>query len=139
ANEAGQAAKELAPEIPAPSPAHAPPPPPPAPQPCTMSHMIKRLEEEVHDLQRNVMGLRGDVASFTTEQFRVSTWLISCMTQLMDTSGHTYQPFDSILVGSSGFSFRRRVRLRTGVTSTSAAPYTDAQPDPRSLYVIIFC
>ncbi|GJU68061.1 hypothetical protein Tco_1254320 [Tanacetum coccineum] len=79
---------------------------------------IKRLEEEVHDLRRDVVGLRGDVASFTTEQSRVSTWLISCMTQLMDASGQTYQPFDSTLVGSSGLSFRRRIMPRTGDAST---------------------
>ncbi|GKD87065.1 hypothetical protein Tco_1358219, partial [Tanacetum coccineum] len=59
---------------------------------------IKRLEEEVHDLRCDVVGLRGDVVSFTTEQSRVSTWMISCMTQLMDTSGLTYQPFDSTLI-----------------------------------------
>ncbi|GJT52343.1 hypothetical protein Tco_0978500 [Tanacetum coccineum] len=61
---------------------------------------IERLEEEVHNLRRDVVGLRGDVASFTTEQSRVSTWLISCMTQLMDASGQTYQPFDNTLVDS---------------------------------------
>ncbi|GKF24865.1 hypothetical protein Tco_0080759, partial [Tanacetum coccineum] len=48
---------------------------------------------------------RGDVASFTTEQTRVSTWLISCMTQLMDASGHTYQAFNSTLVGSSRMTY----------------------------------
>ncbi|GJU09485.1 hypothetical protein Tco_1131881 [Tanacetum coccineum] len=47
-----------------PAPAQAPPPPPPAPQPR----------------------LQGVVESFTIEQSRVSTWLISCMTQLMDVS-----------------------------------------------------
>ncbi|GJT71872.1 hypothetical protein Tco_1031158 [Tanacetum coccineum] len=132
ADEDGQAAKEAAPEILAlaPAPAQAPPPPPPAPQPRTMSQRIKRLEEEVHDLRRDVVGLRGDVVSFTTEQSRVSTWLISCMTQLMDASGQTYQPFDSTLVGSSGLSFRRRVRPRMGDASTSAALHTDAQSDP---------
>ncbi|GKE66195.1 hypothetical protein Tco_1520356, partial [Tanacetum coccineum] len=108
ADKAGQVANEVALEIPALAPAHAPPPPPPAPQPR----------------------LRGDVASFTTEQSRISTWLISCITQLIDASGQTYQPFDSTLVGSSGLSFRRRVRPRTGDASTSAAPHTDAQPDP---------
>ncbi|GJY13150.1 hypothetical protein Tco_0382459 [Tanacetum coccineum] len=87
ADEAGQAAEKAAPEIPAPAPAQAPPPPPPSQQPRTMSQRIERLEEEVHDLRRDVVGLRGDVASFTTEQSRVSTWLISCMTQLMDTNG----------------------------------------------------
>ncbi|GJY54189.1 hypothetical protein Tco_0445853 [Tanacetum coccineum] len=80
----------VAPEILVPAPAQASPPPPPALQPCTMSQRIERLEEEVHDLRRDVVGLRGDVESFTTEQSRVSTWLISCMTQLMDASGHTY-------------------------------------------------
>ncbi|GKD78493.1 hypothetical protein Tco_1341114 [Tanacetum coccineum] len=106
ADEAGQAAEEVAQEIPAP--AQAPPPPLPAPQPC----------------------LRGVVKSFTIEQSRVSTWLITCMTQLMDASGQTYQPFDNTLVGSSRLSFQRRVRPRTGDASTSAAPHTDAQPDP---------
>ncbi|GJV69338.1 hypothetical protein Tco_1484847 [Tanacetum coccineum] len=91
---------------------------------------IERLEEEVHDLRRDVVGMRGDVTSFTTEQSRVSTWLISCVTQLMDASGQTYQPFDSTLVGGSGLSFRRRVRPRTSDASTFAAPHTDAQPDP---------
>ncbi|GJR17541.1 retrotransposon protein [Tanacetum coccineum] len=93
ANEAGPAAEEVALEIPvpAPAPAQAPPPPPPAPQPRTMSQRIERIEEEVHDLWDDVVGLQGDVTIFTTEQPRVSTWLISCMTQLMDTSGQTYQ------------------------------------------------
>ncbi|GKE04407.1 hypothetical protein Tco_1396425, partial [Tanacetum coccineum] len=90
ADEAGSATEEVAPEILVPAPAQAPPLPPPAPQPCTMSQRIERLEEEVHDLRRDVVGLRGDVTSFTTEQSSVSTWLISCMTQLMDASGQTY-------------------------------------------------
>ncbi|GJW19154.1 hypothetical protein Tco_0026590 [Tanacetum coccineum] len=94
ANEARPTAKEVAPKIPVPvpAPAQAPPQLPPAPQPRTMSQRIERLEEEVHDLRRDVVGLRGDVSSFTTEQSRVSnsTWLIYCMTQLMDASGQTY-------------------------------------------------
>ncbi|GJR87735.1 hypothetical protein Tco_0211746 [Tanacetum coccineum] len=84
----------------------------------------------MHDLRRDVVGLRGVVESFTTEQSRVSTWLISCMTQLMDASGQTYQPFDGTLVGSSRLSFQRRVRPRTGDASTFATPHTDAQSDP---------
>ncbi|GKE14870.1 hypothetical protein Tco_1422447 [Tanacetum coccineum] len=91
---------------------------------------IKRIKEEVHDLWRDVVGLRGVIESFTTEQSRVSTWLITCKTQLIDASGETYQPFDNTLLGSSWLSFQRHVRLRTGDASTSAAPYTDTQPDP---------
>ncbi|GJU79457.1 hypothetical protein Tco_1281822 [Tanacetum coccineum] len=89
----GQAPKK---EIPEPAQAH-----PPAPQPRTMSQRIKRIEEEVHDIRRDVVGLRCIVESFTTEQSRVSTWQITCMTQLMDANDQTYHPFDSTLVGSS--------------------------------------
>ncbi|GJR02519.1 hypothetical protein Tco_0525503 [Tanacetum coccineum] len=66
---ADPAAEEGAQGIPAPAsaPAQAPPPPPPALQPQTMSQRIERVEEEVHDLQRDVVGLRGVVKSFTTE------------------------------------------------------------------------
>ncbi|GJU19681.1 hypothetical protein Tco_1153023 [Tanacetum coccineum] len=105
ADEAGPDNEEVALEIPVPVPAQAPPLLPPAPQP-------------------------RDVTSFTTEQSRVSTWLISCMTHLMDASGQTYQLFDSTLVGSLGLSFQRRVRPRMGEASTSTSHYTDAQPNP---------
>ncbi|GJT64909.1 hypothetical protein Tco_1016389 [Tanacetum coccineum] len=84
------------------------------------------LEEEVHDLWRDIVGLRGVVESFTIEQSRVFTWLITCITQLMDASGQTYHPFDSTLVGSSWLSLQRRVRPRIGDVSTSATPHTDA-------------
>ncbi|GJX11343.1 hypothetical protein Tco_0201202 [Tanacetum coccineum] len=64
ADEAGPTAEEGAQEIL--TLAQVPPPPPPAPQPRTMSQRIKRIEEEVHDLRRDVVGLRGVVKSFTT-------------------------------------------------------------------------
>nr|GEV11425.1 hypothetical protein [Tanacetum cinerariifolium] len=95
-----------------------------------MSQRIERVEEEVHDLRHDVVGLRGFFESFTTKQYRVSTWMISCMTQLMDACGKTYQPFDNTLIGSSWLSFQRHVRPRTGDASASAAPHTIAQPDP---------
>ncbi|GKE39193.1 hypothetical protein Tco_1462598, partial [Tanacetum coccineum] len=128
AYEAGPTTKEGAQEIPAP--AQAPRPPPPAPQPQTMSQRIERIEEGMHKLRFDVVGLRGFVESFTTEQSRVSTWLITCMTQLMDASGLTYQAFDSTLVSSSRMPYQRRVRPRIGDASTSAAPHADDQPDP---------
>ncbi|GKG01996.1 hypothetical protein Tco_0306701, partial [Tanacetum coccineum] len=112
------------------APVQAPQPPPPAPQPRTMSQRIDRLEEEVRELRQSVVGLRGVVESSITEQTRVSTWMISCMTQLMDASGRTYQAFDSTLVGSSRLPYQRRVRPKTGDASTSTAPHTDDQPDP---------
>ncbi|GJV90115.1 hypothetical protein Tco_1534053 [Tanacetum coccineum] len=104
ADKAGPAAEEGAQEIPVPTPAPTKAPPS-APQHRTMSQRIERVEEEVHELWRDVVGLRGVVESFTTEQSRVSTWLITCMTQLMDASGQTYQPFHSTLVGGLRLSF----------------------------------
>ncbi|GJZ08202.1 hypothetical protein Tco_0542485 [Tanacetum coccineum] len=91
---------------------------------------IERIEEEIRDLRHDVVGLRGVVESFTTEQSRVSTWLISCRTQLMVASDHTYQAFDSTFVSSSRMPYQRCVRPRIGDASTSAAPQTDDQPDP---------
>ncbi|GJS21320.1 hypothetical protein Tco_0449952 [Tanacetum coccineum] len=122
---AEKGAQEIAVPVPAPTQA-----PPPAPYHQTMSHRIERVEEEVHDLRRDVVGLRGVVESFSMEQSRVSTWLITCMTQLMDASGQTYQPLYSTHVGSSRLSFQRRVRPRTGDASTFAALHTDSTPDP---------
>ncbi|GJS56911.1 hypothetical protein Tco_0651695 [Tanacetum coccineum] len=88
-----------------PAPIQAPQPLPPAPQHRTMTQRIERLEEEMRKLQQSVIGLRGVVKSSITEQTRVSTWMISCMTQIMDASGHTYQAFDSTLFGSSRVSY----------------------------------
>ncbi|GJY23444.1 hypothetical protein Tco_0397102 [Tanacetum coccineum] len=91
---------------------------------------IERLEEEMCELWQSVMGLRGVIESSITEQTRVSTWMISCMAQLMDSSDRTYQAFDSTLVGSSRVPYQRHVRPRTGDASTSIAPHIDDQPDP---------
>ncbi|GJR92976.1 hypothetical protein Tco_0265150, partial [Tanacetum coccineum] len=40
---------------------------------------IERIEEEMHDLRHDVVGLRGVVESFTIEQSKVFTWMIACM------------------------------------------------------------
>ncbi|GJU72925.1 hypothetical protein Tco_1264330 [Tanacetum coccineum] len=42
----------------------------------------------------DVRSLRGLVERSMTDQDRFSTWMISCMTQLMETSELTYQAFD---------------------------------------------
>ncbi|GJU89241.1 putative ribonuclease H-like domain-containing protein [Tanacetum coccineum] len=67
-------------------------------------------EEEVHELQRSIVGLRGDVDRSITDQGRFTTWMVSCMTQLMDASDHTYQAFDNTLVGNSQLPYQRRTR-----------------------------
>ncbi|GJY84497.1 hypothetical protein Tco_0497873 [Tanacetum coccineum] len=52
------------------------------------------LEEDVQGLRRDVGSLRGLVERSITDQGRFSIWMMSCMTQLMDASGMTYQAFD---------------------------------------------
>ncbi|GJV57606.1 hypothetical protein Tco_1458611 [Tanacetum coccineum] len=86
---------------------------------------IRRLEEELYELWRSIMGLRGDVDRSITDQGRFTTWMVSCMTQLMDASGHT-QAFNNTLVGSSQFPYERRTRRRTDDACTS----TPHQLDP---------
>ncbi|GJW82091.1 hypothetical protein Tco_0146066 [Tanacetum coccineum] len=71
------------------APMQVPQPSPPAPQPRTMSQRINRLEEEVRKMRQSVVGLQGVVKSSIIEQTRVSTWMISCMRQLMDASGRS--------------------------------------------------
>nr|GEW76734.1 hypothetical protein [Tanacetum cinerariifolium] len=59
---------------------------------------IARLEEDVHELRRSIVRLCRDVDRSITDQGRFTTWMVSCMTQLMDASGRTYQAFNSTLV-----------------------------------------
>ncbi|GJY07007.1 hypothetical protein Tco_0374061 [Tanacetum coccineum] len=84
-----------------------------------LNDMIVRLEEEVHELRQSNVGLRGDVDRSITNHSGFATWMVSCMTQLMDASGRTYQAFDSTLVGSSWLPYQRRTRRRTGDANTS--------------------
>ncbi|GJW79300.1 hypothetical protein Tco_0140982 [Tanacetum coccineum] len=56
-----------------------------------------RIEEEIQGLRQDVRSLLGLVNRSMTDQGRFSTWMVSCMTQLMKASGHTYQAFDGTL------------------------------------------
>ncbi|GJX20796.1 hypothetical protein Tco_0223473 [Tanacetum coccineum] len=90
-----------------------PPLPPPAPA-RTIPQMLGRLEEDVQGLRRDVGSLRGLVEISMTNQGRFSTWLMTCMTQLMDASELTYQAFEGSFRGSSPATFQRRTRQMTG-------------------------
>ncbi|GKE02943.1 hypothetical protein Tco_1390926, partial [Tanacetum coccineum] len=48
----------------------------------------------VQGLRRDVVSLRGLVERSITDQGRFSTWMISCMAQLMEASRQTYQAFN---------------------------------------------
>ncbi|GKG02027.1 hypothetical protein Tco_0306732, partial [Tanacetum coccineum] len=69
----------------------------------------------------DVGSLRGLVERSMTDQGRFSTWMISCMAQLMEANGHTYQTFDETFRGSSPEAFQRRTRRRTAGASTSTS------------------
>ncbi|GJU66711.1 hypothetical protein Tco_1252970 [Tanacetum coccineum] len=102
------------------TPIHSPPPPPPATG-RTIPQRLGRLEEEIKGLRQDVRSLRGLVERSMTDQGRFSTWMISCMTQLMEASGRTYQAFDGTFRGSYPETFERRTRQRTDGASTSIA------------------
>ncbi|GJW84385.1 hypothetical protein Tco_0157530 [Tanacetum coccineum] len=70
------------------------PPPPPLAAARTIPQRLGRLEEDVQGLRRDVGSLRGLVERSMIDQGRFSTWMMSCMTQLMDASEMTYQAFD---------------------------------------------
>ncbi|GJR60172.1 hypothetical protein Tco_1502334 [Tanacetum coccineum] len=106
-----------------------PPPPPPAPA-RTIPQRLGRLEDDVQGLHRDVGSLRGLVERSMTDQGRFSTWLMTCMMQLMDASGLTYQAFDGSFRGSSPATFQRRTRQRTSEANTSTAQQDPLQPDP---------
>ncbi|GJX11026.1 hypothetical protein Tco_0200885 [Tanacetum coccineum] len=81
-------------------------------------------------LHQDVGSLRRLVERSMTDQGRFSTWMMTCMTQLMDASGLTYQALDGYFLGSSSAAFQRQTRQRTGEASTSTAQHDQQQPDP---------
>ncbi|GJY99908.1 hypothetical protein Tco_0517338 [Tanacetum coccineum] len=95
-----------------------------------MPQRMARLEEDVQGLHRDVGSLRGLVERLMTDQGRFSTWMMTCMTQLMDASGLTYQAFNESFRGSSSAAFQRRTRQRNVKASTSTAEQDPQQPDP---------
>nr|GEU60997.1 retrovirus-related Pol polyprotein from transposon TNT 1-94 [Tanacetum cinerariifolium] len=60
----------------------------------------------------DVRSLRGLIERSMTDQGRFSTWMISCMTQLIEASGRTYQAFDGTFQGSYLEVFERLTRRR---------------------------
>ncbi|GJT03267.1 hypothetical protein Tco_0824436 [Tanacetum coccineum] len=105
-----------------PAPVQATQQPPPHPAASrTMPYRLGRLEEEMQGLRQDVRSLRGIIERLLADQGRFSTWMISCMAQLMEDSGQTYQAFDGTFRGSSPVVFERRTRQRTGEASTSTA------------------
>nr|GEV17405.1 hypothetical protein [Tanacetum cinerariifolium] len=75
----------------------------------------------------DVRSLQGLMERSMTDHGIFSTWMVSCVTQLMEASERTYQAFDGTFRGSYPEILDRRTRRRTDGASTSVAPQ---QPDP---------
>ncbi|GJV34103.1 hypothetical protein Tco_1394503 [Tanacetum coccineum] len=105
-------------------------PPPPLVVARTMPQRLGRLEEEVQGLRRDVGSLCGLVERSMTDQGRFSTWMVSCMSQLMDASGMTYHEFNGTFQWSSPAAFQRHTKQRTGDANTFVAQQDQQQPDP---------
>ncbi|GJT55459.1 hypothetical protein Tco_0990513 [Tanacetum coccineum] len=80
-----------------------------------------RLDKEIQGLRQDVRSLRGLMERSMTDQGRFSTWMVSCMTQLMEARGRTYQEFDGTFRGSYPAVFERRTKHKTNGASTSTA------------------
>ncbi|GJR08547.1 hypothetical protein Tco_0791199 [Tanacetum coccineum] len=91
---------------------------------------LGRLEEEVQGLHRDVRSLRELMERSMTDHGRFSTWMISCMAQLIEASGLTYHEFDETFPGSSPAAFHIRTKQRTEEANTSTAQQDQQQPDP---------
>ncbi|GKD19270.1 hypothetical protein Tco_1208428 [Tanacetum coccineum] len=72
-----------------------------------------RLEEEIQGLRHDVRSLQGLMKRPMTDQGRFSTWMVSCMMQLMKASVRTYQAFDGTFRGSYPEVFEMLSRRRT--------------------------
>ncbi|GJX72573.1 hypothetical protein Tco_0309744 [Tanacetum coccineum] len=64
----------------------------------------------------------------SSDQDRLSTWVVDCITQLMHQSGLAFPRFDERLVGSFPLSMRETEDICDA--STSAAPHAQDQHDP---------
>ncbi|GJU94274.1 hypothetical protein Tco_1319030 [Tanacetum coccineum] len=61
----------------------------------------------------SVVGLRGVVDRSIIDQYSFAPWMISCMTQVMDASGRTYQfSTNSLLSGAHGCLYQRALNDR---------------------------
>ncbi|GKF02131.1 hypothetical protein Tco_0029054 [Tanacetum coccineum] len=90
-----------------PTPEQAPqqPPPPSLAAAKTIPQRLGRLEEDVQGMRRDVGSLREHVERSNTDQWRFSTWMMTCMMQLSNACGLTYQAFDRTFRGSSPVAF----------------------------------
>ncbi|GKA93836.1 hypothetical protein Tco_0815822 [Tanacetum coccineum] len=116
--------------VPAPVQAPQQPPPPPTTAARTMPQRLGRLEDEMQGLRQDVKSLHGLLERSMTDLGRFFTWIISCIAQLMEVSGLTYQAFDGTFRGSSPVAFQRCTRQRTSEASNSIVQQDPQQPDP---------
>ncbi|GKF03022.1 hypothetical protein Tco_0029945, partial [Tanacetum coccineum] len=97
-----------------PTPVQAPPPPPAAAR--TMPQRMARLEEDVHEIRGALAEQREVFGAMARDFSRFTVWAASGIAQLLDSARVTYMPYSETRI-----PYQRRVRQRTGETSTSTA------------------
>nr|GEX87652.1 hypothetical protein [Tanacetum cinerariifolium]GEY37521.1 hypothetical protein [Tanacetum cinerariifolium] len=89
------------------------------------------LEEKFRRLGESLAEHHVLLERMSSDHERVSTWMVSHMTQLMDQSGLRYGRFNGSVVGTPHVSYERQnIQQRTTGLNTSAAPHTQNEPDP---------
>ncbi|GKA67359.1 hypothetical protein Tco_0767167 [Tanacetum coccineum] len=101
------------------APVQAPQPLPPLVAARTMPQRLGRLEEEMQRLCRDVRSLRGLMKRSMTDQGRFSTWMTSCMAQLMEAGGLTYQDLVKEISTNIGAEFTNLEILKCWSLETS--------------------
>nr|GEV35355.1 hypothetical protein [Tanacetum cinerariifolium] len=96
-------------------------------------HEIDILEEEVQGLHRDIRSLHGLVESSTTAQVRVLTWIVSSITQLLESSGRPFQDF------TFDDSYQRHTKRCTDDVGTSTPAGSASTSRPFIHTPISFC
>ncbi|GJS33637.1 hypothetical protein Tco_0532019 [Tanacetum coccineum] len=89
-----------------------------------------RLEEEIQGLRHDVRSLQGLMKRPMTDQGRFSTWMVSCMMQLMKASVRTYRHSMGPFEGVTQRSLRCFLDAGPDGASTCTAQQDEQQPDP---------
>nr|GFC75254.1 hypothetical protein [Tanacetum cinerariifolium] len=103
-----------------------PQPPPVVVQTKTMPQMMARLEEEVHWIRESLVEQQEVMDAMARDFSRFIVWAASGISQLLDATGATHTRYSETHVPYH----RRRVKRRSGYTSTSASSVNEDKLDP---------
>ncbi|GKB19591.1 hypothetical protein Tco_0853514 [Tanacetum coccineum] len=85
--------------------------------PRTQGERIAQLEENVHGMREVLQGQREVLDSMARDLSRLTIWIVTSLSRMMDRAGVTYMRYFKSLV-----EYQRHTRQRIDDASTSAAP-----------------